>query len=1816
MSSSDLLPNTSDMSLATDSWQGLVNSFPSHSVTEPGGWIEHFLEQRLAWNSALSDPSQSSSLLSARPHMRNTLGSVEGLGGLMSGSFLLTEEQVQQRKAAARAGDDTGLRTSSRLAAIPRAVFSADPPWRQADFALEMPEMALPQGDLLSPIAVDENFFAAPTETGFYSVLPENPLRFLASFSGARPAEISEMPAPARPASRRAPAQAIQALRPSPETQPSVSPEPLTTSTTTFLPIQSALSSAAGAEQPIAFTPTLELPWQGGGALEAALLNRERLSDAWLPSAEVQASPSIRMEGEQSILRRSLNAEDAGTRSALFDLPQGFSYEHLKEQPAPHQTFPTLLNRIATPESAESSDAPIVPSRARVQTEASSPTLGRELSPERHVETSLAAVTPWEQSVGPTSAWMATLSAAEPQQQPSVATLETANLAQQGADVQPVAQEAVRAFPLPSMDAKDFTTSVLTQSEGKDVMDSWDQALLSSSPIWQSSLPLAPGSVALAPDRSIAPVTYPAREALSTPADATQWQAPPLVSPPLQTLEWAAVSSSKVALPSTAASVPVDVTGTDVVGPDAATDMPLAAPYVVHAGVDAVSTPVEAVFSTSRQRDDGPATVQSPTRAEAFAASFESISAPRIPVVSSELGLSTFVAPSGMDTTASEQVDRLMPSVRPLSYASEVAEQESLRYQDVATQAVPLLQSPSAEGSDVVRVWQARPEAVLPQARREVNERQASRTPAEPVAAATALLKLEPSNAASVEVPSTSRPLANRMAGYGEEAPSVPALTPVTRPLPAQATEQEREVAGMAHRVSADLGMEPRPASLQPLSTPAQQLLEPAYSAEMISTATASAASVPFDPRGWMAEPMTPRIFQTPERVLQPSVLPAAGEAVLPASQVRPDVAENTDRRVSEPVISMLSERSEAPGEAPLQASLSTLLQTLERAPVSVLETSKARPKMGSFAQPDQRQIEQERLGELMEAGVRAEQLEVLMRAPELVDAVRQFLRGEAELSEDSPVLQVLAEAGRKASSADEGELLGPEQLWEAAASMLREVGETSSSIQSAAEREVELPQVLPTRIEAQRSLWEQLASPEPSAETARELVQTLLSSFESPSSAPLHELTQPNVMSFSRVEMDDIQSIMSSTKTPSADVEHLISPAVMAALSQGNESLALTLLSHARHAEQAQGEFPSAALGAGRSTRLSPLSSELRQEGPLAWLQLAAQASGLQDVVAMGTAPFMGPASSLRLLQSWAEPLLATSQGSPLTLPRQEESLSARALRETWTATPQLARGETATVPPMLLTWLQSTLAEGSSAAEAFTQVQAANRQFSLERAVQSLSQSLKSTEQLPLQGASVIPTSDEKLTEVMGMPTITPSELLARAAGPSSEAAGPFAWLKSLLPALAVEEELPSGTAPSTLGLAQRLVQSLEGEQVELLSALLASETPLMVRPLRTGERGSDLVSTTPGVFVQGEEGRELRSTREQLPSRAASPFMQLDRLPSTLTAELPQLPVEEDPSVVTAPARSPVAEAPAPSSAPVTRPLISQPSTDSAAWAAAQAPAAAGTSARSPEALRWLASDTPVYDEETWSESARSEIQTDAAISERPVSKPPERGPSLDQLVRNLERMFSTGRGVDAERASVATRASEAMPTVGPSPSWTSGNERQEAPRVMLGRIAEPTPAVTTYASPRSALGNLSQTLPTEPMSQRDPLRYQPVEETLLAPELDQAAEVDAQASSLTESLARTYQVPIPGTSIASTERSFTQVLLQREPVAREVSGEAQEVFMAPKEENVRLDADHDKPREDDRTGIDARGLEMVVSELRWRLELHEKWDEERE
>lgn len=1799
------------MSLATDSWQGLVNSFPSHSVTEPGGWIEHFLEQRLAWNSALAEPSNSSSLLTARPQLRNTLGSPERLGGLMSGSYLLTEQQVQQRKAAARIGEGTGSSSNFRLAAIPRAVFSADPPWRQADVALPMPEMALPHGDLLSPLAVDENFFAGPTETGFYSALPENPLRFLASFSGARPAEISEMLAPARPASRRAPAQAIQALRPSPETQTSVSHEPLTTTTTTFLPIQSILSSGDGAEQPITLTPTLQLPWQGGGALEASLLNREHFSDMLLPSSEVQASPSVGIEPERSTPRRPLNAAEPGARSASLDLPQGFSYEHLREQPASQQTFPTLLNRIAAPESAAASDAPSVPSRARVQAEVSSPAPVRGMSPERHVETSLAALTPWEQNVAPTSAWMATLSAAETPQLPVIATLETASLAQQGGEAQPAVQEAGQVLPQASFDAKDFTTSVRTQTEGKEAAESWVPALLSSSPIWQSSLPLASETEVLSPARFIAPVTYPAREALTTPLEATHWQAPSLVSPPLQTLEWAEVSPSSLALPSTSVSVPEEA-----VSAETATDMPSAAPYVVHAGVDAVSTPVEAAFSTSRSRHDSPVAVQSSSRAEDFAASLQSISAPRIPVVSSELGLSTLATPAGVETTASEQVERLMPSVRPLSFAPESAGQESLRYQDIATQSVTLLQSPSAEGGDVARVWQARPEAILPQPRREVSERQASLKPAEPVTSATPLLKLEPARDASVEVPSTSRPLASRKRGEAEEGLSVPTMTPVTRPVPAQATEQEREVAGIAHRVSADAGMEPRQASPQPHFTPAQQLLEPASVAETIPSVTTSAATVPFDPRGWMAEPITPRIFQTPERVLQPSVMPAAGEPVLPASQVRPVTAENTDTRISELPVSIFAERSEAPVAVPLQASLSTLLQTLERAPVSTLETSKARPKMGSFAQPDQRQVEQERLGELMEAGVRAEQLEVLMRAPELVDAVRQFLRGEAELSEDSPVLQVLAEAGKKAASAEEGDLLGPEQLWDAAASMLREVGETPTPIRAAAEREVELPQVLPTRIEAQRSLWEQLSSPESSADTARELVQTLLSSFELPSSAPASEMTQPNVMSTDRVETADLQAIIGSTRTPAADAEHIISPAVMAALSQGNESLALTLLSHARHPELTPGELPPTAAGAGRSTRLSPLSSELRQEGPLAWLQLAAQASGLQDVVAMGTAPFVGPASSLRLLQSWAEPQLPSSQANPLTLPRQEESLSARALRETWTVTPQLARAETANVPPMLLTWLQSTLAEGSSVAEAFTQVQAVNRQVSLERAVQSLSQSLKSVEQWPPQSAAVIPTSDEKLTEAVGVPTTSPSELLARTAGSSSEAAGPFAWLKSLLPALAVEEELPSGTASSTLGLAQRLVQSLEGEQVEILSALLASETPLMVRPLRTGESSSDLVSSTPGLFVQAEEGREFRSAREALPSRAASPFMQLDRLPTTLTAELPHLPVEEDPSVVTAPARSPVAEAPAPSSAPVTRPLMSQPSTDSAAWAAAQAPAAAGTSTRSPEALRWLASDTPVYDEEAWSESVRSEIQTDASISERPVSKPPERGPSLDQLVRNLERMFSTGRGVDAERASVATRASEAMPTVGPSPSWTSGNERLESPRVMLGKIAEPSPAVTTYASPRSALGNQSQTLPTEPMSQRDPLRYQPVEETMLAPELDQAAEVDAQASSLTESLARTYQVPIPGTSVASTERSFTQVLLQREPVAREVSGEAQEVFMAPKEESGRLDADHDKPRDDDRTGIDARGLEMVVSELRWRLELHEKWDDERE
>lgn len=247
-----------------------------------------------------------------------------------------------------------------------------------------------------------------------------------------------------------------------------------------------------------------------------------------------------------------------------------------------------------------------------------------------------------------------------------------------------------------------------------------------------------------------------------------------------------------------------------------------------------------------------------------------------------------------------------------------------------------------------------------------------------------------------------------------------------------------------------------------------------------------------------------------------------------------------------------------------------------------------------------------------------------------------------------------------------------------------------------------------------------------------------------------------------------------------------------------------------------------------------------------------------------------------------------------------------------------------------------------------------------------------------------------------------------------------------------------------------------------------------------------------------------------------------------------------------------------------------------------------------------LSWLASREPLYDDDAYSD--RPVVQ---ALSAR---KPPVAGQSMDQLVRGLERMFAVPRGTESSTQAAPQPAFSARDA---APRASDGGDSVGPIRVLLGHTPTELPASTVYPD-----RDMAYPLATETLYSREAAQSSVFPDEVQLERAQPASSRENNISELTEALARTWNVALPGTTQAPDQRLLTNVLLTREPLARDSGGEAQNVYMANEPEHT-LPPLKEKMEDEKLQGpLDVRGMEQVVSELRWRLQLNEKWDEERE
>lgn len=247
-----------------------------------------------------------------------------------------------------------------------------------------------------------------------------------------------------------------------------------------------------------------------------------------------------------------------------------------------------------------------------------------------------------------------------------------------------------------------------------------------------------------------------------------------------------------------------------------------------------------------------------------------------------------------------------------------------------------------------------------------------------------------------------------------------------------------------------------------------------------------------------------------------------------------------------------------------------------------------------------------------------------------------------------------------------------------------------------------------------------------------------------------------------------------------------------------------------------------------------------------------------------------------------------------------------------------------------------------------------------------------------------------------------------------------------------------------------------------------------------------------------------------------------------------------------------------------------------------------------------LSWLASREPLYDDDAYSD--RPVVQ---ALSAR---KPPIAGQSMDQLVRGLERMFAVPRGTESSFQAAPQPAFSARDA---APQASDGGDSVGPIRVLLGHTPTELPASTVYPD-----RDMAYPLATESLYSKEAAQSSAFPDEVQLDRAQPATPRENNISELTEALARTWNVALPGTTQAPDQRLLTNVLLTREPLARDSGGEAQNVYMANEPEHS-LPPLKEKVEDEKLQGpLDVRGMEQVVSELRWRLQLNEKWDEERE
>lgn len=252
--------------------------------------------------------------------------------------------------------------------------------------------------------------------------------------------------------------------------------------------------------------------------------------------------------------------------------------------------------------------------------------------------------------------------------------------------------------------------------------------------------------------------------------------------------------------------------------------------------------------------------------------------------------------------------------------------------------------------------------------------------------------------------------------------------------------------------------------------------------------------------------------------------------------------------------------------------------------------------------------------------------------------------------------------------------------------------------------------------------------------------------------------------------------------------------------------------------------------------------------------------------------------------------------------------------------------------------------------------------------------------------------------------------------------------------------------------------------------------------------------------------------------------------------------------------------------------------------------------------PEGQSWLASAQPLYDEDDYSDRP--------VVSTLSARRPPESGPSIDQLVRGFERMFSRADAADDIRDESLRRASDAL-LVPPQASRFDANASTEAGalKILVGRMSDELPSHSVYPNQIR-----QQALPMEALASRNPSQPEPATNVTRPRLMDSNAESDIPTSALTQSLAQAWNVNLPGTEVVN--NNFSQVLLTREPIMREVTGESQEVYAAHKDHQAPSVEKHQLHEDKVQQELDIRGMEQAIAELRWRLQLNEKWDEERE